>query len=61
MYVGKRGIRIDTVMPGVIDTPMVRSGQEVSDIRPPAVPMIRFGASDEIAYMTVWLLSDEST
>jgi NAD(P)-dependent dehydrogenase (short-subunit alcohol dehydrogenase family) len=59
--VGKRQIRINTVMPGVIDTPMMRAGRNEEDIPPPAVPLDRFGTSEEIAYMTAWLLGDEST
>lgn len=61
MEVGKRGIRVNTVMPGVIDTPMMRGGRKDLDIPPPVVPMDRFGKSEEIAYMTAWMLSDEST
>ncbi|KAG4432253.1 hypothetical protein IFR05_012259 [Cadophora sp. M221] len=59
LEVGRRKIRINTVMPGVIDTPMMRGGR--TDIPPPAVPMARFGEPEEIAYMTAWLLSDEAS
>jgi NAD(P)-dependent dehydrogenase (short-subunit alcohol dehydrogenase family) len=61
MEVGKRRIRVNTVMPGVIDTPMMRGGRSEADIPPPAVPMDRFGQSEEVGYMTAWLLSDESS
>ncbi|KAH7379078.1 oxidoreductase [Cadophora sp. MPI-SDFR-AT-0126] len=61
MEVGRRGIRVNTVMPGVIDTPMMRGGRDMATIPPPSAPLGRFGESEEIAYMTAWLLSDEAS
>ena len=54
-----RGIRVNSVHPGPIDTPML-------DIRTPeqnarreqAVPMRRFGTAEEVAEAVLWLLSD---
>ena len=56
-----RNIRVNSVHPGPIDTPML-------DIRTPeqnarreqAVPMRRFGTSEEVAKLVLFLLSDDS-
>jgi NAD(P)-dependent dehydrogenase (short-subunit alcohol dehydrogenase family) len=62
MEVGDRGIRINTVMPGVIDTPMMRGVRTPGvEIPAPAVPLGRLGQAEEIAYMAAWLLSDEAS
>lgn len=52
---------MNTVMPGVIDTPMMRGGRADSEIPAPVVPMSRHGRADEVANMTAFLLSDEAT
>ena len=65
-YAG-RGIRINAVAPGSIDTPMLRNamarrkrGNEADTIA--RLSLIgRFGTVEEIAHATLWLSSDEAT
>jgi 3alpha(or 20beta)-hydroxysteroid dehydrogenase len=56
-----RGIRVNSVHPGPIDTEMlnVRS-QEENQRRVQQVPMKRMGTADEVARLVLFLLSDES-
>lgn len=58
-----KGIRINTVCPGVIRTPLVEApGQkEVTDRLEATIPMGRLGESVEIAYTVAFLLSDLSS
>jgi NAD(P)-dependent dehydrogenase (short-subunit alcohol dehydrogenase family) len=58
----RRGIRANIVAPGLIDTPIGRAasaGRPSRDRTP--VPLHRQGTAWEIAYATVFLLSDESS
>jgi NAD(P)-dependent dehydrogenase (short-subunit alcohol dehydrogenase family) len=60
--VADRGIRINNVNPGIIDTPMARRfGGE--SIYPPFVahtPMKRVGTSEDVGDVAVWLCTDEA-
>lgn len=53
------GIRINNVNPGMIDTPMMRSGTNEETLKPfiDHTPMGRVGAAEEIAEAVVWLCS----
>lgn len=62
------GIRVNSVHPGFIDTPMVsgaihaaENGNEMRDMLIAAHPMARFGIPREIADAIVFLASDESS
>src|ERR671911_1334830 len=58
----RRGIRANVVAPGLIDTPIGRAasaGRPSRDRTP--VPLQRQGTAWEIAYATVFLLSDEAS
>jgi NAD(P)-dependent dehydrogenase (short-subunit alcohol dehydrogenase family) len=62
------GIRVNSVHPGFIDTPMVsnalhtaENGNELRDRLIAAHPMARFGVPREIADAVVFLASDESS
>lgn len=62
------GIRVNSVHPGFIDTPMVagalhaaENGNEMRDMLIAAHPMARFGVPREIADAVVFLASDESS
>lgn len=62
------GIRVNSVHPGFIDTPMVanalqasENGNEMRDALIAAHPLVRFGVPREIADAVVFLASDESS
>jgi NAD(P)-dependent dehydrogenase (short-subunit alcohol dehydrogenase family) len=60
-----RGIRVNAVCPGVIDTPMVQRGiarrPEIERFFLAGEPMGRFGQPEEIAEAVVWLCSDAAS
>ncbi len=56
-----RGIRVNTVHPGMINTPLIHSAalsQDVLDEDKRNYPLGRYGEPEEIAYSIVYLLSD---
>ena len=55
------GIRVNSVSPGVTDTPMVAAEPEVSAAIAAAVPIGRMARPDEIARVAAFLLSDEAS
>ena len=58
---GKRGIRVNSVHPGIIDTPMLDTwDEEHYEVRVGLVPLGRAGSSEEVAKLVLFLLSDES-
>jgi glucose 1-dehydrogenase len=64
-YTGK-GIRINAICPGTIDTPMLRKAMERRGRNPDEVAsrlslVGRFGRPDEIAAAALWLCSDASS
>jgi len=63
MDLGKRGIRVNSLHPGGIDTPMTRiPGQEPNDSTfAKTLPMQRFGLVDEVAAVVTFLASDEAS
>ena len=57
-----RGIRVNAVAPGPIETDRLRSLPETEKERArSAVPMRRLGTAEEVAQVVAWLCSDEST
>lgn len=62
---GAQGIRVNAVLPGAVDTPMIRRAREASGIVPSdeyALSLFgRLGTPREIAEATVWLASDKAS
>lgn len=64
LELGRSGIRINTIVPGGIDTPMIRPRDvEPSVLDPLAkqVPLGHIGDPAELARAALWLVSDESS
>lgn len=55
------GIRVNSVSPGVVDTPMIEGGPEVLDALARSIPSGRVAAPGEIAEIVVFLASDASS
>jgi 3alpha(or 20beta)-hydroxysteroid dehydrogenase len=57
----KSNIRVNSILPGLVDTPMLRSGSPNfrSEIQK-SVPANRLGEADEMAEAAIFLLSDKS-
>ena len=63
---GDKNIRVNSVAPGAIDTPMLRGaleqfGLSAEEYAPQLSLLNRFGRADEIAQATLWLASDLSS
>lgn len=57
---GKRGIRANSISPGITDSPMTAGTNPIVwDLFKAAYPLGRIGTSDDIAAAAVWLASDE--
>lgn len=58
-HAGPHGITVNTVNPGVIDTPMIAAwGPGVREGTVAATPLGRVGTPEEVASTVVWLASD---
>jgi len=61
---GKDGIRCNAICPGPIETPLLRmlwTSEEERNKRLNRIPLGRFGELNDIAYMALYLASDESS
>lgn len=63
MDLGKIGVRVNSLHPGGIDTPMTRFGDGESDESPFAksLPIPRMGQVEEVANVVTFLASDEAS
>jgi 3alpha(or 20beta)-hydroxysteroid dehydrogenase len=62
LELGPRGIRVNTICPGYIETPMTASAPEAFRTANIAeTPLGRTGSADEVAPLVVFLISDESS
>jgi NAD(P)-dependent dehydrogenase (short-subunit alcohol dehydrogenase family) len=64
--VAPKGIRVNAVMPGAIDTPMLRqalddTGYTEADFAPALSLFGRFGRPEEVAEASAWLCSDAAS
>jgi NAD(P)-dependent dehydrogenase (short-subunit alcohol dehydrogenase family) len=62
----RRGIRINAICPGAIDTPMLRNAiarrrRDPDEVAGRLSPLGRFGRPEEIAEAALWLCSDASS
>jgi 3alpha(or 20beta)-hydroxysteroid dehydrogenase len=55
---GPYGVRVNSVHPGIIDTPMME-GTPLEELGN-GVPLGRYASADEVAKLVFWLVSDES-
>lgn len=55
------GIRVNVILPGVIDTPMIHGGAPVLAKLAESIPVGRPGQPEEIARLVTFLASDECT
>lgn len=57
----RHGIRVNSISPGVVDTPMIDGGSEVLDHLATMIPSGRVAAPGEIAAIVLFLASDASS
>jgi NAD(P)-dependent dehydrogenase (short-subunit alcohol dehydrogenase family) len=55
-----RGVRVNALSPGYVDTPLLGSKHDLHEIWKAATPVRRFAEPGEVAAAAAWLLSDEA-
>jgi 3alpha(or 20beta)-hydroxysteroid dehydrogenase len=62
LELGERGIRVNTICPGYIETPMSASASDAfRALNVEQTPLRRLGTVDDVVPLVVYLLSDESS
>jgi 3alpha(or 20beta)-hydroxysteroid dehydrogenase len=62
MELGRFGVRVNTILPGVIVTPMTDDAPEAwTRMVVGEIPMGRRGTAEDVAPLVVFLISDESS
>jgi 3alpha(or 20beta)-hydroxysteroid dehydrogenase len=64
LELGRDGIRVNSVHPGGVETPMTRPFGEATDpgsVRRYTTPIPRIGRPEEVANLVLWLASDKSS
>lgn len=56
-----RGVRVNAVLPGVVDTPLLDSGRDQSEQIAAMIPMRRLGQPRELAGAIAFMLSDDAS
>ncbi len=56
-----RGIRVNAVSPGFVDTDMLTLNGKERDYYPPIIPLGRLGTTEDISNAVYFLLSDEAS
>ncbi|HZQ57509.1 MAG TPA: glucose 1-dehydrogenase [Acidimicrobiales bacterium] len=57
---GPHGVRVNSIHPGIIDTPMMNDGHMSLDDLARNVPLGRYAQPEEVAKLALWLASDDS-
>jgi len=57
---GPHGVRVNSIHPGIIDTPMMSNGHFSLDDLARNVPLGRYAQPEEVAKLALWLASDDS-
>ena len=61
LELAKKGITVNCIAPGIIDTPMIRAySEEVQDRLMKMQPMGKFGSIEDVAYAALFFASDEA-
>jgi len=55
---GPHGVRVNSIHPGIIDTPMM--ADQALEQMATRVPLGRYASADEVAKLALWLASDDS-
>ena len=61
LELARDGIRVNSIHPGVIDTPMLGDAPSNIDVMVKHTPLRRMGTPEEIAAVALFLASDESS
>jgi NAD(P)-dependent dehydrogenase (short-subunit alcohol dehydrogenase family) len=55
------GIRVNAVIPGAIDTPLIAATPSIGEPAAEQIPLGRLGRADEVADVVTWLLSERAS